>query len=494
MASTRSRTAALLDGAAPPSLRVAPSSRANSWEDIADLVAMLGMPLDEWQEVALEAAMGERTNGLWSSKYIGISAPRQNGKSQLIVARALAGLLLFGEKMIILSAHETDTAREIWKRLIDVVEDNPSLEKRVTGRMNAINREYLEFGTGLDKQTIKLKARRQAGSRGFSADCLLLDEAQILGKTAWGSINPTMSARPNPQLWLFGTPPTEDDDAYAFARVRDSSLHKKARHTWLEWSAAPTDDFDDPATWAKSNPSYGVRISEEACADDRAAMDDDQFALERLGIWIDPSELRATAFGPGIWESRGPEVDKRGQIKKPVEPVIDAIGISVAWGGGSASIGAAGLKDGVAVVGAIDQRDGVGWVVAEAKRIQSERGCLVAIDSHGPAADLIPALVAAGLEVDVTLIVLKTENVKDACAQIHTRVVEGRLIHPAHPFLDAAVAAARKRDVGDSGRWMWGRKISTGNIAMLESVTNALWVASNAEPVEAPREFWGAVG
>ena len=97
MPSTKSRHGVALEGAAPPLVRVAPKSQANSWEDVADLSASLGMPLDEWQEVALEAAMGERTNGRWSSKFVGISAPRQNGKSQLIVARALAGVLLFGE-------------------------------------------------------------------------------------------------------------------------------------------------------------------------------------------------------------------------------------------------------------------------------------------------------------------------------------------------------------------------------------------------------------
>src|SRR5690242_1505700 len=235
MASTKSRRGVLLDGPAPPRVRVEPSARANSWEDVADLAEMLGMPLDEWQDQALEAAMGERSDGRWASKFVGISAPRQNGKSQLIVARALAGALLFGEKMIIISAHETDTAREIWKRLIAVIEDNPTLEARVTGRMDAINREFISFGNGSERQTIKLKARRASGARGFSADCLLLDEAQILGKQSWGSIVPTMSAMPNPQMWLFGTPPTSTDDPFAFSRVRDSAMTKKARHCWLEW-------------------------------------------------------------------------------------------------------------------------------------------------------------------------------------------------------------------------------------------------------------------
>ena len=256
-ASTRSRRGALLDGPAPPRLLVAPSARANSWEDVADLSASLGMPLDEWQEQVLEAAMGERADGRWASKFVGVSAPRQNGKSQLIVARALAGALLFDEKMIIISAHETDTAREIWKRLLDVVEDNPTVEARVTGRMDAINREFISFGTGAGRQTIKLKARRASGARGFSADCLLLDEAQILGKQSWGSIVPTMSAMPNPQMWLFGTPPTETDDPFAFGRLRESATARKARHCWLEWAAEPGDDLNSAEVWAKANPAYG---------------------------------------------------------------------------------------------------------------------------------------------------------------------------------------------------------------------------------------------
>lgn len=267
------------------------------------------MPLDEWQEVVLEAAMGERANGQWASKFVGVSAPRQNGKSQLIVARALAGVLLFGEKMIIISAHETDTAREVWKRLTDVIEDNPTLEARVTGRMDAINREFVSFGEGLDKQTIKLKARRKSGSRGFSADCLLLDEGQILAKAAWGSILPTVSARSKvtpggPQIWLFGTPPTEDDDPFAFTRVRDSSIAKKARHCWVEWSADKGDDPSSEATWAKANPSYGVRVTRDAVADEFANMDADQFALERLGMWRPEDALRERAVDADLWSHR----------------------------------------------------------------------------------------------------------------------------------------------------------------------------------------------
>lgn len=458
MASTKSRRAVLLDGPAPPRVLVAPRARANSWEDVADLAATLGMPMDEWQEQALEAAMGERADGRWASKFVGMSAPRQNGKSQIIVARALAGVLLFGEKVIIISAHETDTAREVWRRLVDVIEDNPTLEARVTGRMNAVNRESLTFGTGLDKQIVKLKARGVSGSRGFSADCLLLDEAQILDRRAWGSIVPTMSARLNPQAWLFGTPPTDDDKPFAFDRVRRSAMAGKARHCWLEWSAHPDDDYDSPATWAKANPSYGVRISEEACADDRAAMDDEQFALERLGIWPDE---HTSSIMPS-WASRGGDV---------AMPDGLSLGLAGSVDGLHGSIGAAAVDGDRIVVGAVERRAGQQWLVAEAKRIQSQRGCDVVVDKRGPLAHLIPALEDEG----VTLTLVDSSAYIDACAAFWQRVEQdGTLAHPNHPDLNAAVKVATWRPIND--RRAFGRK--SGDIDMLEAVTLAAAVAT----------------
>ena len=468
MALTKSPAVALLDGPAPPRLRVAPSARANGWEDVADLAASLGMPLDEWQEQVLEAAMGERADGKWASKFVGLSAPRQNGKSQLIVARALAGVLLFGEKMIIISAHETDTAREIWKRLIDVVEENPTLEARVTGRMDAINREFLSFGKGADKQTIKLKARRQSGARGFSADCLLLDEAQILGKQSWGSIVPTMSARPNPQLWLFGTPPTETDDPFAFSRVRESSKAKKARHCWLEWAADPGDDPDDPETWAKANPSYGVRISYEACADDRAAMDDDQFSMERLGMWASALQ-RNPVFGPGFWEA----VTK---ADRPEGVEMGALGVAVSIDLEKAAIvGAAELEDGLSLIRSVQHGPSPdGWLVDAVADLQERHGVPVIIDGKGPAADFIPALKA---RLGDALYVVAMSEVLDACAGIYKAVRAGEIVHASDggkpDEIDTAVRSAVKRDLQD--RWAWGRRKSGQDISPLEAATLAHW-------------------
>lgn len=406
--------------------------------------------------------MGERADGRWASKFVGMSVPRQNGKSQLIVARALAGVLLFGEKTIIISAHETDTAREIWKRMIDLVEENPSLEARVTGRMNAVNREFLTFGKGLEKQTIKLKARSQTGSRGFSADCLLLDEAQILGKRAWGAIVPTMSARPNPQLWLFGTPPTTEDDPFAFERTRDSAQRGKARHCWLEWSAEQTDDFDDPETWAKANPSYGIRVSHEACADDRNALDNTQFAQERLGIWLDEEVTSPSKIPLDVWS---PLAVNPGE-SRIVSDVVFAVDVSPDRG--HSSIGVAGVTDlGRLQVEVVADGDGVTWVGSAITELAlAWKPLAVVLDQVSAAAALETTLQAEGIEPLMT----NSTEMTQACGGFYDDAASGVLAHLDDPVLNAALQGAETREL--VGAWAWKRR-SKVSITPLVAVTLA---------------------
>lgn len=427
------------------------------------------MPLDEWQEQTLEAAMGERANGRWASKFVGISAPRQNGKSQLIVARAMAGVLLFSEKMIIISAHDTDTAREVWKRLTDLVEANPTVEARVTGRMDAINREFVSFGRGLDRQTIKLKARRASGSRGFSADCLLLDEAQILGKNAWGSILPTMSAMPNPQLWLFGTPPTDADDPHAFSRVRSSSLEGKARHCWLEWSADPDDDIDKPATWAKANPAYGIRISRESCADERASMDDEQFRMERLGMW-DASASSGQVIDPISW----------GLAADPASMAVErlALAVDVSPDRSTASVALAGLRaDDLWHVELDEHRAGLEWVVPWViARCERNTIRAVVIDAMSPAASLVEELEQAKIKVTMT----SARDVANACAQFYDAVMQTGVRHTAQPQVNVALSVARKRPMLGGQAWGWNRKNADSDITPVVAETLALWGAQSS--------------
>lgn len=301
---TKSQPVALL-GEAPPRVLVEPAgSRQNSWEDVADLSFKAGIALDPWQETILRAAMGERADRTWAAKRVGVSVARQNGKSQLLVARALAGVLLFGEKKIVISAHQADTARETFSKLVEILEadGNEWLMDRVKSIMNAINRESVKFKNGA---TIQFKARTGSGGRGFSSDCLLLDEAQRVKRAAWVSINSTMSAMPNPQVWLLGTPPTQEDyDADmgdVFESIRDAArAGTSTGAAWCEWGANPdADEFAQvmaaqPRAWSadveavcwSANPAWNARINLDVVQGEFESYSPVEFAQDRCGVWL----------------------------------------------------------------------------------------------------------------------------------------------------------------------------------------------------------------
>jgi hypothetical protein len=379
------------------------------------------------------------------------------------VARALAGVLLFNEQTIIVSAHQQDTAREVFSRILDLIDQFPALERRVESVMRAVNREYIRFTSG---QTIRFKARSTGSGRGFSCDCLLLDEAQILGAAAWSAILPTMSARPNPQAWLLGTPPTENDDGEVFERLRSIGLEgKEPRVAYLEWSADPDAAIDDPETWASANPAYGTRINHEAIATELASMGEEQFRMERLGIW--PSLARhIPVLKASVWRNLlrdGPAADTA-----PAALAVDmshAMQISVT---GSWVLGEVIHVE--EVWAGDDVAAAVEWITAAAKR-----RIPVLIDGFSPAAQMIPELSARGVKAKRTT----AGDMTKGCLIFETRANAGTLSHSGQPQLAAAVAGARKRPIGDAGGWGWDRRDATVTIHPLVAATLALLSASS---------------
>jgi hypothetical protein len=419
----------------------------------------------------MQAAMGERSDGTWSAKQIGLSAPRQNGKSQLIVARALAGALLFGERKIVVSAHAQDTARETFAKFIEQIDESPALAERVDKVMNALNREFIKFRNGA---VVQFKARTVSGSRGFSSDCLLLDEAQILGMPAWVSINSTMSARPNPQIWLMGTPPTPEDNGVVFTSIRDAAISGRSKTlAWLEWSADPTDDPALDETRAKANPAWHTRINHEIVQGEFETYPPDRFSLDRLGIWS--SDLRTHVMP--AW----PLCSTTAAFGKPV-----ALGVAMDLDRVWLSLGAVATGDlphlgSVHRVRAADPTKGRAFFVAEVARIAKEHSVPVALDNKGPAADLRADFEAAGVRV----LPASLDDYVTACTDLYDAVEAKEVEHGGYAELDAAVAAAGWRSVNaEGGRRVWSRK--SGDVSMLEAVTLALW-ASDQPPIEA----WG---
>ncbi len=71
---------------------------------------------------------------------------------------------------------------------------------------------------------IVFPARSRGALRGYSIDRLILDEAQYLTQAQLEAALPTMSARSNTQMWLFGTPPTQIGDGEVLSRLRVQAM------------------------------------------------------------------------------------------------------------------------------------------------------------------------------------------------------------------------------------------------------------------------------
>lgn len=486
---TRSQPVALL-GESPPRVRVAPPSRANSWQDVADLSSKAGVPLDDWQSLVLEDALGERADHSWAAKRVGLSVPRQNGKSQLMVARALAGALLFDEKKIVISAHQADTARESFSKLIEILEadGNEWLRSRLDpkygrgGVMNAINREAVKFSNGA---LIQFKARTLAGGRGFSSDCLLLDEAQRLGRAAWASINSTMSARANPQVWLLGTPPTPEDDGEVFESVRLAATEGvSSTSAWLEWGAEPDDDPADEFTRWKANPAWNTRINHEVVQGEFETYTPEQFALDRLGIWA--AELRASRLiSSEDWTATGVTVAPEGQRSIAVAFNMDGSRMAVAGsvrheGGVHAEVIGAHTGSPEAGIGSLAD-----WL-AERWRTVTQ---IVICGQAGAA-----ALEAALRERRVSSRVIHVASGPDyfaACSVALDGIRDRTVTHPVADRSDAleqSVAVCdRKIRSKVTGSWGWEPTTADGDETPLEAWSLAVWAAKSQKRVRTGR-------
>lgn len=473
----------VLIGSQEPVHHVAPEYVSTAGHEAALLADRAGLVLDPWQRLVLRDALGERADGRWSAFEVGLMVARQNGKGAIAEARVLAGLFLLGERLIMYSAHEFKTASEMFRRILELVEGTPAFRRRVKTVSRTRGEEGIELVTG---QRLRFLARSTGSGRGFSGDCNLIDEAQHLGEAPIDALMPTMSARPNPQLWLLGSAPDKDlAPCEPFSRLRKRALSGDAKRlAWFSWEAELCSDLcgtgctehDDPAapvTVAKTNPGLGIRITLEHVETERESMSPRGYARERLSVGNYPTE-------GGGWEviSEAAWMATADEDSQALDPV--AFAIDVTPDRSAASIAMTGVReDGLLHLEVIDHRPGTSWVVDRVKDlIERWKPCAVALDAGGPGGSLVADFDDAGIE----LVLPKYRDAAAACGALYDSVVRppdapeewtSTLRHRPHPALSAALAGAGKRPLGDA--WAWDRRGVSIDISPLVAVTLARW-------------------
>ena len=469
----------------PPAMLRVPERDGTCGPEIVEVARTVDIELDDHQQLVMDVAGSELESPIdgrlrWAGTQVGWSEPRQNGKSLGLLARTVAGVLLFEEPRIIHSAHEVKTAMESFLKLKAWCTDYDVLRKRVKRITNVNGRESIDFLNGTN---VSFMARTTGSGRGFSASTILLDEAQQLSFAVFAAILPTLSAVPNSQVWLCGTPPSPEMNGEVFTRLRKQAREGHSpRLAWVEWGAYPTVgeedkyDYSDRANWLRANPACPERIDIQSIEDEFNAMDEETFRRDRLGEW--DSDSGATIVPISVW-NRQKDVEGKSVLKQ-------ALSIDVSPNRSRTSISLAGYTDAsldVRHVEVLAQGPGVDWALPFVRDIvyNNEAIRAVIVDAMSPAASLIEPLET---HYKVRCTKTQTRDMAMACGQMYDAFMAGKATHSGQPELTSAMEGSMKRTLLDS--WALSRKRSEVDITAFTGATLALYGAS-LKKVKSPR-------
>lgn len=461
----------------------------SGWPMVRAQCAEMGVTFDAWQEGVGTLALGKRKDGKYAATVGGVvlSIPRQVGKTFLVGMIVIAMCVLFPGYTVLWTAHRTRTATKTFQTLQGMVRKK-KIWPHVKSVRTANGEQEIRFTNG---SVIMFGAREQGFGRGFDeVDVEVFDEGQILTSKALEDMVPAANQSRHESgalLFFMGTPPRESDPGEEFAARRAKALSGKSDNmVYVEFSAEADADPNDRKQWALANPSFPHRTPVESVERMREQLTDDAaFLKEGLGVW--DSGVSLGVIPAQSWADR--------EDSSSVAVDRFALGVEVGPDLGWASLSLAGLRaDGSWHVEMVEDQHtkgrGVAWlapVVGELVGKNPQIRALVA-DVGGPIKALLEERVgrfwlrgADGSRL-VEVTPLKVPELGAGCAQLLNGVVVGDVFHIGQPQLTAAALAATKRDLGDTGMWVWSRRAATTDITPVQSCTYALIGAQMVKP------------
>lgn len=499
-----------------------PDGAVSSWgPEVIDLIGTVGIQLDEGQQDIINDGMAERSDGQWLASEVADNEPRQNGKTLVLEARALGGLYLVEEPLIVWTAHEFKTAHRSFLSLKDRITNYDHLRKRVKAIRSSTHAHEIELFNPM--RVCTFLARSGGSGRGFAQVApLFLDEAYALTQEQMAALVFAMSAAANPQVWSASSAPLATSEVLRGICLRGRK--GSATLIYYEWSARgergdieklvrqnkamtevqasmPSGQRLRESLFAKvaeANRAFRTRISDTSIIRELASTGVEQFCRERLGVF---SEAEA---GGSIDRERWDELaDEESRRDGDVALAID-ISPERDW----AAIALYGLRD-----------DGVGHVqlvyygppgelldkLDDFQAVLDPRGIGMA---RGTYASLKEDLKERGYqrpedrpaEKDEEgrprhkpergdLMVFGGTDMAAACGQVIDAVKQGTLRYVPSEPLTSAVGIARTRKVGEDAI-VWSRGSDKNvDITGLVTVTEARHVFYARADVAKPDDY-----
>lgn len=440
---------------------------STGWPALRDTCrSKLGVKFDGWQDGAGSLILGKRADGRLACMIggAGMSLPRQAGKTFFLSGFTFGLCINMPGLLVIWSAHHARTHGETFLAMLGFA-DRAKVRPFIAQTFKGSGDEEIRFRNG---SRILFGARERGFGRGIpGVDVLVMDEAQILSGKALEAMLPTMNTSQFGLALYVGTPPAEDADsqvrAEAFARMRSEAWSGDSTDlVWIECGADLNAELGDLNQWAKANPSFPHRTPAEAFLRLRKRLpSDDSFRREALGIW--PSADDAAAIDLRRWASPA-LLDRTIAEPSRVSLVVD-IEPHRRW----SSIGVAGDSAGRTLVMCLWQR-GTDWVAQKVSDLVAKGNVVDVAITPDQAKAIKPALTRAGVE---DLAVLTRGDVGASCAAMQEAIKSGSVVHVGQAELDAAVANARTRYVGEVE--LWDRRSASVDISPLVACSAALY-------------------
>lgn len=421
------------------------------------LMEAYGVILLAWQKAIIYRWLAvnwdeEEQRWKWANPKAGLLVPRQNGKTEIIIARIIGGMIFMNEALIY-TAHSDKTVDEVKRRVQNFFyQAKEEIRNLLTAEFDKDPKslDYLELREG---GRCVFRTRTRTGGLGTTNDTLILDEAQEETDAQQEALLPTVSAgkSQNQQILRAGTPPSGGGSGTVFIRIRQNVLDGKDHETcWQEWSVELLTDPSDEDAWYEANPSLGYHLMISAVRTEAKDMALDSFNKMRLG-WIAGKESKR-AISDEQWSQLAVE-----SVTLEPEPRL-VYCVKFAPDGSAMSLGVGiYMPNDMVHVEIVERKPmsaGTDWItnwLFDRARLRWRKCAKIIIDGQAGTQLLVEELVRTDKRISRKILTPNVKQAGAAYAGFESAIKKRMLTHYNQPALNGSIKTAKKRSIGKDG-------------------------------------------